>query len=338
MKARVSLAVLFTVAASAIPQQAFAWGATGHRMIGELASGALPMEVPQFLRTPESARQIGEVAREPDRSRGAGQPHDADADPGHRITAGDDLKIGRNGPLLSALPATREAYDTALRAAGTNEYRAGFLPYAIMDGWQQLVTDLAYWRADVAGAKNAKNAVERTWFLRDQYLREGLTVRDLGFLSHFVGDGSQPMHVSIHADGWGSFPNPQNFTVRGLHAKFEGSFVRSFITPKDVTAQLPAYRDCRCAIQQRVADYLSESQKNIPALFEIEKAEGFDAIREANKAFVAKRLAAAAAELRDLIVDAWRRSGEVSVGYPPIPVKDIESGQKNAFGSLQGLD
>ena len=36
----------------------------------------------------------------------------------------------------------------ALRAAGTDEYRAGYLPYAIIDGWQQLVMDFAYWRAD----------------------------------------------------------------------------------------------------------------------------------------------------------------------------------------------
>ena len=339
MSARLGLAAIGSIAAAiSLPSDAFAWGATGHRLIGELVSGALPLEVPAFLRNPEAGRQIGEVAREPDRSKGAGQPHDADADPGHRIAVGDDLKIGRNGPLLSTLPPTREAYDTALRAAGTNEYRAGYLPYSIIDGWQQLVTDFAYWRADVASVNYIKTAPEHTWLLKDQYLREGLLVRDLGFLAHFVGDGSQPMHVSVHGDGWGNFPNPQNFTVRGLHAKFEGSFVRNAILRKDVTAALVPYRDCRCSIQQRVAEYLGETQKNVLTLFEIEKTEGFDTAGEGNKAFVTKRLAAATAELRDLIVDAWRRSAEVSVGFPPIPVKDIESGQKNALGSLQGLD
>src|SRR5579871_410490 len=129
MKAHLPVAAIFILGAASLPHQAFAWGATGHRLIGELASAALPLEVPEFLRSPEAGRQIGEVAREPDRSKGTGEPHDADADPGHRVIAGDDLKIGRDGPLLSALPATREAYDTALRAAGTNEYRAGYLPY-----------------------------------------------------------------------------------------------------------------------------------------------------------------------------------------------------------------
>jgi len=114
--------------------------------------------------------------------------------------------------------------------------------------------------------------------------------------------------------------------------------VRNAIIRKDVTAALVPYRDCRCSIQQRVADYLGTTQKEVLTLFEIEKTDGFDTAREGNRAFIAKRLAAATAELRDLIVDAWRRSAEVSVGFPPIPVRDIESGQKDAFGSLQGLD
>jgi hypothetical protein len=36
---------------------------------------------------------------------------------------------------IKPLPATREAYDTALRANGSDEYKAGYLPYSIVDGW-----------------------------------------------------------------------------------------------------------------------------------------------------------------------------------------------------------
>jgi hypothetical protein len=296
------------------------------------------LELPAFLRSAEAARQIGEVSREPDRSKGAGQPHDSDADPAHHVDVGDDLKIAR-WPLLAALPANRESYDTALRAAGTDEYRAGYLPYAIIDGWQQLVMDFAYWRADVAGAKYAKMPSDRTWFLKDQYLREGLTIRDLGYWSHFVGDGGQPMHVSVHRDGWGNYPNPQKFsTAGGLHARFEGSFVREQIGEKDIAAHLTPYRDCRCTMQRRVADYLSATQRQVVPLYQIEKAGGFDGEHESGKIFAAERLAAAVSELRDMIVDAWRRSGDVSIGYPPIAVRDIESGRVDALDSLRGLD
>ena len=317
---------------------ALAWGASGHRMIGQLASQSLPAEIPEFLRSPEAGRQISETAREPDRAKGSGDPHDSDADPAHHIAVADDLKIA-SGPLLSALPRNRESFDTALRAAGTNEYRAGYLPYAIIDGWQQLVTDLAYWRADVAGAKYAKTPSERTWFLKDQYIREGLTIRDLGFLAHFVGDGSQPQHVSVHSDGWGNYPNPEKFaTAMGLHAKFEGSFVRNSITEQDVSSHIAPYRDCHCTIQQRVSNYLGTTQKEVTALYRLEKTSSFDGTHESGQTFAAIRLAAGVSELRDLIVDGWHRSAAVSVGYPPIPVADIESGKTNALGSLQGLD
>ena len=128
---------------------ALAWGYAGHRYIGELAARNFPKEIPAFLRTPAAATQIGILAQEPDTSRNAGQPHDDDLDPGHFLDVSDDGTI-LGGPELTALPATREAYDTALRAAGSNEYKAGFLPYNLMDGWQQLVKDFALLRRDMA--------------------------------------------------------------------------------------------------------------------------------------------------------------------------------------------
>ena len=41
------------------------------------------------------------------------------------------------------------------RAVGRTQYSAGYLPYSIVDGWQQLVKDLAYWRVDVAATEAA---------------------------------------------------------------------------------------------------------------------------------------------------------------------------------------
>ena len=306
-------------------------------MIGEIALQSLPAELPDFLRKLEAARQVAEVAREPDRARGASAPYDSDANAAHHVNVGDDLKIAR-GPLLFALPVNRQTYDDALRTVGSNQYRAGYLPYAIIDAWQQVVMDFAYWRADVAGARYAKTPSERSWFLRDQWVREGLTIRDLGLLAHFVGDGSQPMQVSIHSDGWGNFPNPQSFTTTRFRSVFEGTVVRSRITAKDVSGQLAPYRDCRCTIEKRTSDYLIATQNDVVALYQLEKAGGFSARPDDGKVFVSKRLAAGVAELRDMIADAWRRSAQMSVGSPPIAVEDIETGETNAFDALRGLD
>ncbi len=188
---------LLLIFAAATPLPAMAWGSAGHRYIGELAAKAYPATVPAFLRSPEAVRQLGEMAREPDRSRNSGQPHDGDLDPGHFIDVLDDGTI-MGASKLDALPPNRRDFDTALRAVNSNEYRAGFLPYNIMGGWQQLVKDFTLWRADVAGAKFAKSKADRNWFVMDRKVRETLTLRDLGVWSHFVG-GRQPADACDHS-------------------------------------------------------------------------------------------------------------------------------------------
>src|SRR5262245_20608944 len=127
--------------------------------------------------------------------------NDKERDPGHYIDLTDDGKAMGIVPL-DMLPVTREAYDTQLSAGGSTQYKAGYLPYSIVDGWQQIRKDFAYWRAAVKGAGTAISPEERAWFEADRRLREKLTLRDIGVWSHYVADASQPMHVSVHFNGW----------------------------------------------------------------------------------------------------------------------------------------
>jgi len=316
----------------------WAWGSTGHRMTGELAIRNLPASLPDFVRSEDVALEVGELAREPDRSRASGDPHDHDLDPGHFVDVSDDLKI-LEGPALGALPATREDYDAALRAAGTDEYKAGYLPYSIIDGWQQLVKDFAYWRVDVAGEKFAKTDEARAWFRRDRATREKLTIRDLGYWAHFVGDASQPMHASVHYDGWGNFPNPDGFTTaKGTHGHFEGAFVRSYVTEAGVQAAVAPYAPSSEAIQSRVSAYLTATQAQVVPFYRLEKAHAFETGTAEGKAFATVRLAAAVDELRDLIADAWTASDDAKIGYPAVSVKDVEAGKVDVLDQLRGLD
>jgi len=314
---------------------AFGWGGTGHRMIGVLAAGKFPATLPAFLRTPDAVFQIGEMAREPDRSRGAGQPHDGDRDPSHFVDISDDGTI-LEGPRLDALPQTRLDYDTALRAVGTTQYKAGWLPYALMDGWQQLVQDFAMWRTDRAGAKFAKLKAQRDWFTKDRKLREALTLRDLGVWAHYVGDGSQPMHASVHYNGWGDFPNPENFnSINDFHARFESIFVDQHIDVKDVKALLKPYADCGCTIQAHTSAYLAATQAGTLTAYRLDKVQAFDTATPEAKAFVAARLAAGADMLRDLTVDAWKASTNTLLGYKPrYTIADIEAGKVDLYPLL----
>jgi hypothetical protein len=322
------VAVLLALA----PVPAWAWGSSGHRMIGELAVQHFPREIPAFLRTKQAAAQIGMLAQEPDISRNAGQPHDDDGDPGHFVDVSDDGSI-LGGPKLSALPATRRDYDTGLRAAGADEFKAGFLPYNIMDGWQQLVKDFALLRRDMAAQKYAQKfsltAAEKRSYARAQALRQMLALRDLGVWAHYVGDASQPMHASVHYNGWGDGPNPEGFvTSPGLHAKFESDFVNAHVGEQDVARALRPYRDCRCTIQEGTQAYLSATQALVVPLYRLEKAGAFDTATQDAENFAVTRLAEGAAMLRDLVTDAWRASGQAKLGYKTkSSVADLESGR-----------
>jgi hypothetical protein len=55
-------------------------------------------------------------------------------------------------------------------------------------------------------------------------------------------------------------------------------------------------------------------------------------------AVVTKQLAAGASELRDEIVDAWRQSTQVTVGFPLVTVSDIESGAVQVTPTTFGAD
>src|SRR5579863_9864817 len=149
-----------TAVCLAAPLAALAWGSTGHRIIGRLAIQSLPGDLPGFLRTQEAAAWVGELAREPDRARHAGRMRDSDRDPAHFIDVDDACRVF-GGPSLAALPPTRAAFEAALRAAGTDQWRTGYLPYSIVESEEQVAKDFAYWRIESAAAQWVANPDHR---------------------------------------------------------------------------------------------------------------------------------------------------------------------------------
>jgi hypothetical protein len=318
--------------------EALAWGSSGHRMIGEAAVEALPAELPPFLRTAASATAVGELSREPDRSRGSGKTHDADRDPGHFVDGGDDGKVAGVLPL-GALPPTREEYETALRGAGTSSWKMGYLPYSIIADWQQLAKDFAYWRADDGGARHTADAGHKAWLEADRARREAQILVDIGLLSHFVGDGSMPLHASIHYNGWGAFPNPNGYTLERVHVPWEGFYVRQVVTSASLKAAMSPFHDCGCPIEQRVGAYLAGDLATVLPFYELEKAGAFRPGAAKGVDFTTARVAAGASELRDEIVLAWKASADDKIGYQPeLSVGDAESGKVDPYDSLYGDD
>lgn len=291
----------------------------------------LPASLPPFLRTAAAHDEVALLGPEADRIKGAGAPLDDDDNPAHYVDVLDDGTV--DGVPLGALPADERAYDRALRdaPAPSDMWSQGYLPYAIADGWERVVRDFAYWRVDVAAEKSATAAEDRQFFAFDRGMREALTLRDIGAWGHFVADGSQPLHVTVHFNGWNgprtTFPNPKNFSnANTIHARFETALVRAVANEDLVAARVGAGSSTQTPILAQVGAYLATTASFVPAVYGLEAGREIDAHDAAATTLVLDRLAAGAAEMRDLITEAWQASENAKVGYPGVAVRDLETG------------
>jgi hypothetical protein len=329
VKRFLSLAII----AALLPARALAWGATGHTMINRLAAESLPDSVPAFVRTASAVDEIATLGPEEDRIKDAGQSWDDDNDPGHYLDIGDDGTV--DGVVrLDALPKDMAAYTKALESAGSDPYHTGYVPYTIMDGFERVRKDFAIWRVDAYMATHATTDSARAAFDRDRALREDLTLRDIGDWGHFVGDGSQPLHITIHYNGWGNYLDPNNYTKNHIHSFFESDFVDQYAKIADVRAKVTPYVPLNPAtlltqeqIGTMVGAYLSGTAKAVDPLYALYAAQGFQTGSQRAIDFTDEQLARGAIMLRNLIAIAWEDSLNQGFGYPEIPVRDVLSGK-----------
>lgn len=314
---------------------ALAWGPKGHTLVNQFAAAGFAGRMPAFVSAGSAQFEVAYLGPELDRMKGSGRSWDADNDPGHFLDLLDNGTVA-DAVTLAQLPADREEYDSALRDHGTDQYRAGYLPYAILDGWEQLRDDFAYWRADSYALAHARQPAARAYLKEVQALDQQVVLRDLGQWGHFVGDACQPLHVTVHFNGWGKYPNPNGYTEsKETHAFFESVFVnrhvsaarvKAFITPASQFAK-PSTLLTQRQMLGAISKYLRTTANTVPQLYQIEKAGGFENGTPQAVDFTASRIAAGAMELRDLAVLAWQDSYYSSVGYPERTVRDILSGR-----------
>jgi hypothetical protein len=163
-------------------------------------------------------------------------------------------------------------------------------------------------------------------------------LKTLGELSHFVGDGSQPLHVTWHFNGWGDYPNPQGFSNAKLHGPFEGDLVLATVKEGAVAAKLVPFKSCNCPIEQRMTGYLTATSRLVIPFYQMEKAGGLNPGDPRGPALATQQLAVGASELRDLIVEAWRASANRTVGWKPVAVQDVVAGKVDPYPALYGID
>lgn len=272
-------------------QSAYAWGGDGHRIINRLAATTLPADVPAFLRSDLAISEIEYLGPEPDRWRSHAEQELSNAQaPEHFL----DLEPA---DALGPLPHNRLDFEASVFAHGERPEKVGLQPWETLEVWQRLKAALREYRK-LSAAKQDTRPVEQA------------AIFYAGWLGHYVGDGSQPLHTTINYDGWALKDNPKGFaTGHGIHWRFEGTFVAANITLADVQPKMTAPKAKSGDIFDNYVAYLRHTATQIDAVYAFDKQGAFEkAGTPESRAFTTERLAAGASELRDLIYTAWIES------------------------------
>ncbi len=270
-------------------------------MINRLGAESLPTDVPAFLRTPEAADQIEYIGPEPDRWRSRTEPElVAEQAPDHFI----DLEMA---DIVGTLPRQRYEFIADLYAAMLTHpklavelrpEKVGFQPYITNEVWERLKSAMRDYRELSARHENTKPV-------------EALILFYAGWLGHYVGDGCQPLHVTVNYNGWTEKENPKGYTTEHrIHWQFEGIYVGANIKATGVRPLVAPLHEIDDEWNDYLV-YLRHSGTLVEQVYDLDKAKGFEGAGTPEaKRFTEERLAAGASMLRDLIYAAWVKSSE----------------------------
>ena len=289
MKSAISLATVFCLVSASYliwgPRPVEAWGTHGHEISARAAVLALPSAMPAFFR--DAIDQLTYLNPEPDRWRDAREAAldpalDGAYSPGHYL----DLERVPEGALDND---DRHGF---ARAVGDGA-PPGFASYRMLELFQRLRLEFRLWRTE-------DDPRVRGWI-------EQRIVNDAGILGHYVTDAANPLHTTVHFDGWAG-ENPQGYaTGRGIHARFETDFVGARLTLDDIVPLMDRSAEVWDDPRRDVLDHIHDSFELVEPLYRLDRDLPFDESTdsEPHRRFAAERLAAGALALRDAWWSAW---------------------------------
>lgn len=278
---------------------ASAWGNEGHRIINRLAAASLPADAPAFLRSQAAIEEIEYLGPEPDRWRSPGEPElNAAQAPEHFI----DLELA---DVLGPLPRRRLDFEASVFAAGQRPEKIGLQPWAATEVYERLKAALREYRRLSAAHEDTQQVEQAAIFYA-------------GWLGHYVGDASQPLHTTVQYNGW-TGPNPNGYTTEHkIHWQFEGPFVGANLHETDAQPRMTPAHAIDGDVFAEYVRYIRRSALYVDRVYQLEKRGGFNGQgTQESRDFTADRLAAGASMLRDMIYSAWLESAKaVPDTYP----------------------
>jgi hypothetical protein len=287
-----------------------AWGNEGHTYINRVAAEKIPATMPRFLR--RAVVEIAYLGPEPDRWRSPSEFALKNAqEPDHfidleRVSWLDPLPQGRY-EFYRKLYEKRAATPSTDHPDDYLPEHVGLQPYITMEVFGRLKAAFREYRQRQA-AHQPTRAVEQA------------IIFYAGWLGHYVGDGSQPLHTTIQYNGWvGENPNGYS-TEHKIHAQFETAYVAANITAKDFEGLVKTPQRLDHPFTDYVA-YLRQSNTLVENVYAMEKAGGFTGKGSpAAFDFTTHRLAAASQMLLNLWYTAWLESAVPLPEHPaPVP-------------------
>ena len=296
----------------------------GHRLINRLALALLPTNFPAFVHDAAARERIVFLGGEPDRWRNTDELSLKHVNnPNHYFDLEDLGPLGMTPAGLSPFRYEFVAQWALARAAHPERFAPldlardlervrslpGFLPWTITEFYAQLESAFSSWAAFREGGTP------------DEYANATQNlVYTMGLMSHFVGDAAQPLHTTVHYNGWIG-PNPNGYTTnRSFHAWIDGGFLRTTEFPS-VTELGPRMRPpsllwtnsvgTNSPVFAQVVRYILAQHQQVEPLYQLEKAGKLAVVTNTpgeGRELLCHQIAVAAQMLGDLWYTAWQQA------------------------------
>jgi hypothetical protein len=308
-------------------QTAFAWNYEGHRLVNQLALASLPTNFPAFVHTAAAEERVAFLAGEPDRWRNMPDISLRQYnEPDHYM---DVEELALYGLKPETLPVLRDdfiAQLTLARAAHPEKMLpidqtknpahvrelVGLLPWAITEQYGKLKSGFSYLKAfEESGGtpEEIANAQANIIYI-------------MGVMGHYAGDSAQPLHTTLHFNGWAG-ENPEHYTTnKTFHGWIDGGYIAKVNIQGDLSdmkkklrpAQFLTLNQKPAATEetfQAVMAFISEQNKLVEPLYKMEKAhelsgEGENGLK--GKPFIEGQLINGGQFLGDIWYSAWQQA------------------------------
>ena len=300
--------------AIAFPRMAIPWATRGHAVIDKTAVDALPADGPVFLK--KYSNYISNSASIPDSWRDAsGLFSRIEEDPNHgwfkeRLAFMHPIPRSRYEFVIALYKHYEQIKKTDPEAANyTNVRWTGTLPYAAVQTYERMVDDMRRLRKVRAAGRDTADLEQTCAFL-------------VYWMGHYIGDGSEPLHDTINANGWKG-PNPNGYATDGnIHARFESTLVDKMkLSESDIMPRIGKPGHLDGDVFENILAFLDKSGSRAEEIYKLDKSGALaDPKNPQAREMVLLCTSDGARMLRDLIYRAWLESGQPNPNLDPSPV------------------